>query len=88
MSDTSSAPLGRKFYYDFHGRRVTVMVFEPPRQPIAAETVNVQGQVLRFRRVHGYTVPVVQHDGLTYTFTGDLDSQTMIQLAATARVAH
>lgn len=76
------------FYYEVHGHRVTVMVFEPPQHMLhGVETVNVHGRVLSYRRVHGYTVPVVQHDGLTYAFTGDLDSQAMIQLAASARVA-
>jgi anti-sigma factor (TIGR02949 family) len=92
------------FYYEVRGHRVTVLVFEPPRfrmtreslgQPFAAapplpgaQRVQVRGRELYYRQVRGYTVPVVQHDGLTYAFTGDLDSQAMIQLAATARVTH
>lgn len=76
------------FYYEVHGHRVTVMVFEPPEPMLhGVETVNVHGRVMSYRRVRGYTVPVVQHEGLTYAFTGDLDSQAMIQLAASARVS-
>lgn len=84
------------FYYEVRGHRVTVMVFEPPRgtlvriqQPfVGAERVHVHGRELYYRQVRGYTVPVVEHDGLTYAFTGDLDRQSMIQLAASARVQH
>jgi anti-sigma factor (TIGR02949 family) len=78
------------FYYDVHGRRVTVMVFEPPRDAMrsGAERVQVGDRELYYRQVHGYTVPFVERDGLTYAFTGDLDSQSMIQLAATAQPAH
>jgi anti-sigma factor (TIGR02949 family) len=78
------------FYYDVRGHRVTVVVFEPPRDPMAqgAERVQVGGRELFYRQVRGYTVPFVERDGLTYAFTGDLDPQSMIQLAATARPAH
>lgn len=82
------------FYYEVRGQRVTVVVFEPPRrvlpgQPfVGAQRVSVRGHDVYYRQVRGYTVPVRQYDGLTYAFTGDLDRQSMIQLAASARVAH
>ena len=87
------------FYYEVGGHRVTVLVFEPPRrtalsgpmpdQPfVGAQRVQVHGRDLYYRQVRGYTVPVRQYDGLTYAFTGDLDRQSMIRLAASARVAH
>lgn len=87
------------FYYDVRGHRVTVVVFEPPvRSPLAgampsqpfvgAQRVNIHGRDLYYRQVRGYTVPVREYDGLTYAFTGDLDRQAMIQLAASARVSH
>lgn len=78
------------FYYDVRGHRVTVIVFEPPRNAMFSESERVQvgGRELHYRQVHGYTVPVVESGGLTYAFTGDLDSQSMIQLAATARPAN
>ena len=75
------------FIYDVNGRRVTVLVFEPPPETFAgASHRQVDGHDLYYRTVHGYTVPMVQVEGLTYAFTGDLDSETMIQLAATAHV--
>lgn len=77
------------FYYEVRGQRVTVMVFEPERRAfVGAERVHVHGSDLYYRQVRGYTVPVREYDGLTYAFTGDLDRQSMIQLAASARVAH
>ena len=77
------------FYYQVHGQRVTVIVFEPPPDTLlGARRVEVAGREVYYRNVHGYTVPMVQLDGLTYAFTGDLDSQSMIQLAASAHVGH
>jgi len=78
------------FYYDVRGHRVTVIVFEPPRNAMFSDSERVQvgDRELYYRQVHGYTVPVVESGGLTYAFTGDLDSQSMIQLAATARPAN
>ena len=89
------------FYYEVRGHRVTVMVFERPQLSIGgrqafgdtrqafdgAQHVSVRRRDLYYRQVRGYTVPVVQHDGLTYAFTGDLDRQAIIQLAASARVS-
>ncbi len=75
------------FFYEVHGRRVTVVVFEPPRETfLGAERVRVGERDVYYRNVRGYTVPVMQHEGLGYAFTGDLDSRSMIQLAASARV--
>ena len=74
------------FYYTVRGRRVTVMVFEPPA-PVdrIARRVDVSGRVY-VGRARGYTVPVVQHRGLTYAIAGDLDERSLLQLAASARV--
>ena len=75
------------FYYTVRGRRVTVMVFEPPDGlDRVAQRTNVRGQNMYYGQAHGYTVPVVQHNGLSYAFTGDLDSRSLMQLAATARL--
>jgi anti-sigma factor (TIGR02949 family) len=61
---------------------------EPQQRWAGARRVNVRGRDVYYRDVHGYTVPVVEQNGLTYAFTGDLDSQSMLRLAATAHVAH
>ncbi len=82
------------FYYDVDGHRVTVFVFERPSETrgaglrSGAEHTHVGDQDVYYRRVHGYTVPVVERGGLTYAFTGDLDTQSMIQLAASAQPAN
>ena len=75
------------FYYQVHGHRVTVMVFEPPPETFrGADHVRLDGHDLYYRTVHGYTVPMMQMGGLTYAFTGDLDRDQMIRLAASARI--
>jgi putative zinc finger protein len=92
------------FYYDVSGRRVTVLVFEPPasRGPVpvrgamsargpmpfqgAVHQTLVEGRGIYYGHARGYTVPVVQHQGLTYAITGDLDSRSVLRLAAHARV--
>ncbi len=76
------------FYYQVHGHRVTVMVFEPPPETFrGADHVRLDGHDLYYRTVHGYTVPMMQMGGLTYAFTGDLDRDQMIRLAASARIS-
>lgn len=75
------------FFYDVHGRRVTVMVFEgaPPLRR-GVHQVRIEGRGVMYGTVRGYTVPVVEHDGLTYAIAGDLDGPSLLHLAATARV--
>jgi anti-sigma factor (TIGR02949 family) len=73
-------------YYEVDGRRVTVVVFEPP-VPLErlAERADVAGNVY-FREVRGHTVPVVERGGLGYAFVGDLDRRTLLRLASEARL--
>ncbi|HJL14781.1 MAG TPA: zf-HC2 domain-containing protein [Sandaracinaceae bacterium LLY-WYZ-13_1] len=75
------------FFYTVRGRRVTVMVFEPPA-PVdrMARRANVHGRGVYYGSAHGYTVPVVEHEGLTYAIAGDLDRRSLLRLAASARV--
>ena len=75
------------FYYTVGGRRVTVMVFERPA-PVdrMALHTSVGGHGVYYGVSHGYTVPVVEYHGLTYAIAGDLDSRSLLRLAATARV--
>lgn len=75
------------FYYDVRGRRVTVLVFEPP-PPMrrAVHQSRVSGRGIYYGQARGYTVPVVEHGGLTYAIAGDLDERALLQLAASARV--
>jgi anti-sigma factor (TIGR02949 family) len=79
-------------YYDVGGRRVTVVVFHGAEGALADEEDDVMhrarfhGRDVYYRQVGGYTVPVMRQDGLTYAFTGDMDSQSLLRLAATARL--
>ncbi len=75
------------FYYDVHGRRVTVLVFERPA-PIGrvVHQAHVQGRGIIYGQARGYTIPLVEHRGLTYAIAGDLDSRSLLQLAASAHV--
>jgi anti-sigma factor RsiW len=75
------------FFYTVRGQRVTVMVFEPPA-PVdrLARRANVRGRGVYYGSAHGHTVPVVEHDGLTYAIAGDLDRRSLLMLAASARV--
>ena len=41
---------------------------------------------MTYHNVHGYTVPVFEHDGVVYAFTGDLDQRRLLQLVASARL--
>ena len=77
------------FFYTVQGHRVTVMVFEPPA-PVdrLARRANVRGRGIWYGSAHGHTVPVVEHDGLTYAIAGDLDRRSLLMLAASARVRH
>lgn len=75
------------FFYDVHGRRVTVMVFEPPSglSRVGRQT-RVSGRSLSYGYGRGRPVSVVQHHGLTYAIAGDLDERSLLQLAASARL--
>lgn len=74
-------------YYNVDGRRVTMVIFEP-RRPLRNEArrVEMQGRELYYQHVHGYTVPIMEHNGITYAFTGDLDQKALLQLAANAQL--
>ncbi|MBX3272636.1 MAG: zf-HC2 domain-containing protein [Sandaracinaceae bacterium] len=75
------------FYYNVGGRRVTVMVFEPPAGlDRVAQHTRVQGRGIYYGRAGGRMVPVVEHEGLSYAFTGDLDGRALMRLAASAQL--
>lgn len=76
-------------FYDVHGRRVTVVVFEFPSTPAAAfdEPFEQRDSHVFYQDIQGYTVPVRNHAGLSYAFAGDLDRRALLQLAASARVS-
>ncbi|MGB0678837.1 MAG: anti-sigma factor family protein [Polyangiales bacterium] len=75
-------------YYNVDGQRVTVVVFEKGDSEAVqgAARVHLQGREVRYRDIHGHTVPVRRHGTLTYAFTGDLERRALLRLAASARV--
>ena len=86
VRDRSAAAL----YYDVGGRRLTVVVFDGDDGNLleGSRSARLLGRDLRYRQVRGYTVPVRNQDGLHYAFTGDMDRQSLLRLAAAARVQY
>jgi mycothiol system anti-sigma-R factor len=83
IRDRSAAAL----YYNVGGRRMTVVVFDAPNLATRdVQRTRMLGKELVYQRVRGYTVPVRRQDGITYAFTGDLDRQSLLRLAASAQV--
>ncbi|MDH5673923.1 MAG: zf-HC2 domain-containing protein [Myxococcales bacterium] len=81
-----------KLQYDVGEGRLTLLVF--PAQPSIREALSahagrherVGSRTVTYHNVQGYTVPIVEHDGVVYAFTGDLDRQQLLRLAASAQV--
>lgn len=81
-----------KLYYRVGDQRLTAVVFEatPELRRGLQQAPSVQRQRMGdhevvYYSVQGYTVPIVEHDGLMYGFTGDLDRQKLLQLVGSAR---
>ena len=78
-------------YYDVHGRRMTVVMYARPEPNDDASAPGVyiekiRGRTVAYKRVGGYTVSSMQHDGVTYVITGDMDHDALLRLAASANV--
>jgi len=73
-------------FYELRGRRLTVVVTDAPVAQ-DAHVVPVGDERLQYENVRGYTVPMRRHGGLTYAFTGDVESDELLRLAASARVS-
>lgn len=71
--------------YETHGRRMTVVAFRPPaRAGQFGEHVESDGRSIRYVRVQGHLVPLVEHKGVLYAVVGDLDPEDGLRLAAHA----
>jgi anti-sigma factor RsiW len=82
-----------RLHYRVGDSRVTLMAFEATpslRRALAAgaggRRVRVGDRELAYHQVRGYTVPVFERDGIVYAFTGDLDTQRLLKLVASARM--
>lgn len=67
------------------GRHVTVVAFRlPPQAEPVGEQAQAAGRTLRYVRVAGHLVPLVEHDGVVYAVVGDLNSEEPLRMAAHA----
>lgn len=73
-------------YYELGGQRVTVVVTDAEVAEDDGEAIQVGSQQLRYGEALGRQVPVRREAGLNYAFTGDVDQETLLRLAASARV--
>ncbi len=73
-------------FYDLQGHRVTVVVTDASVVEDDGEELQVGSRRIRYRELQGHRVPVRVEAGLSYAFTGDVDQQTLLRLAASARV--
>lgn len=78
-------------YYDVSGRRMTMVVFSQPQTGFTEETfgaapVRSHGRQFFRQRVGGYSVHFMQHGGVTYALTGDMDENRLQHLAEAAHV--
>lgn len=73
-------------YYDVGGQRVTVLVFRRPANYGNVRMETVAGRSVYLGHVRRHRVPVVEHGGLTYAFTGDIESERLVRLAAMSNV--
>lgn len=73
-------------YYELGGQRITVVVTDADVAADDGEAIQVGSQQIRYGEALGRQVPVRREAGLNYAFTGDVDQETLLQLAASARV--
>jgi anti-sigma factor RsiW len=89
-----------KLYYRVGDSQLTVVMFkaspsleevlrsDAQLQHLGVQRMRLSGREVPYRTLQGYTVPIVQDNGIVYAFTGDLDQQSLLQLVATARFPH
>lgn len=71
--------------YEARGRRMTVVAFRPPAQAgDFGERMESNGRSIRYVRVQGHLVPLVEHKGVLYAVVGDLEPEDGIRMAAHA----
>ena len=75
-------------FYNHHGHRITLLVFDSPELMRNARRTEVRGRELYYHDVGGRVVTIRKHGGVNYAFFGDLDRPMLFELAANARVAY
>jgi len=90
-----------KLYYDVgNDSRLTLVMFKAP-PPLSAmlsrgrplenlgvHRIRMSGRDVTYHTLQGYTVPMLQDNGIVYAFAGDLDQGSLLKLVATARIPH
>jgi hypothetical protein len=89
-----------KLYYAAGDHRLTVVMFkaspsmlealrsERERQREAGRLLRVGGREITYHTLQGYTVPILEQDGIVYAFAGDFDQQKLLHLVGKARIPH
>jgi anti-sigma factor RsiW len=87
--------LAARLYYRVGDSQLTVVMFKPNaafeqllKSDEGVQRDRIAGREVQYRKLQGYTVPIVQDDGIVYAFTGDLDEKMLLQLVGTARFPH
>jgi anti-sigma factor (TIGR02949 family) len=77
-----------KMVYNVGDSRITVVAFRPKNDiaELGGHHERIGEREVIYQTVRGYTVPIIQHNGIVYAFTGDLDQKKMLKLVASAQV--
>lgn len=87
-----------KLYYSVGDAPLTTVVFQAPpalehmlhddqlMARFGGHRERFGGRTVTYHNVHGYTVPIVEYDGIAYAFTGDLDEKRLLRLVASAQL--
>lgn len=71
--------------YNVRGRRLTVVAFRTPHRPLEGVSVEQrEGRAVRLIHRGDHTVPLVEHDGITYAVIGDMDPEDRLHILASA----
>lgn len=88
LSNVRARRAAALYYETLAGQRLTVVVTDADVEDEAVQPLRFGDRSLFYRDVRGYPVPVRREAGLTYAFTGDVDRDTLVRLAAQARVTY
>jgi hypothetical protein len=87
-----------KLYYSVGESRLTLVVFKAPEalehmlnsvtelERSGVHHAHFGNRDVAYHTLQGYTVPVLQQNGIVYAFTGDLDQGNLLRLVSTARI--
>jgi len=77
-----------KLVYRVGDSRITLIAFRPKKDlsQMGGQRERIGKREVIYQTIRGYTVPIIQHDGIAYAFTGDLDRQKMLHLVASAQI--